>query len=430
MTTKGGMAMADIMQYKCPRCDGAVEFNTETQNIKCPYCGTEFDIDSMSSPVSEEESVCDATPRKELEADGFLKYICKSCGGEILAESTTAGTACPYCSNPTTLTERLSGELKPDLIIPFKLDKKAATDALKRHYKGKTLLPKVFKNENRINEIKGLYVPFWLFDTDTESHISYEATKERSWSDSEYEYTETSHYSVVREGTLSFENVPVDAASKMQDELMESLEPYDLSELVDFKTAYLAGFLTDKYDIDEKESLKAATERIKNTTENTISQTVTGYDSVNTAEVDIKLCNTNAKYALLPVWILNTTWQGKKYTFAMNGQTGKTVGDLPLDKGAYFALFFGVSAISWVVLFLLSLIFILTLPINLILSLIVGCVIGLVTAESLKGELKSVRHERYALNYVKRSSLKITYKEDDFQYKELSKRSISDDNDN
>ena len=74
---KGGMTVADIMQYKCPRCDGAVEFNTETQNIKCPYCGTEFDIDSMSSTVSEEESVCDATPRKELEADGFLKYICK-----------------------------------------------------------------------------------------------------------------------------------------------------------------------------------------------------------------------------------------------------------------------------------------------------------------------------------------------------------------
>lgn len=52
-----------------------------------------------------------------------------------------------------------------------------------RHLRGKRLLPKVFKDQNHIDEIKGIYVPFWLFDTDADADIRYRATKVRSWSD-------------------------------------------------------------------------------------------------------------------------------------------------------------------------------------------------------------------------------------------------------
>lgn len=254
-----------------------------------------------------------------------------------------AATFCPYCDNPIVLKGQFTGELKPDLVIPFKIDKKAAKAALKKHYEGKRLLPKVFKDENHLDEIKGVYVPFWLFGADANADIRYKATRTRFWSDSNYNYTETSYFSVSRGGSLSFENVPVDGSTKMADDLMESIEPYNMNDAVDFVTAYLAGYLADKYDVDANKSTERANQRIKTSTEEAFASTVTGYDSLVPEYSSVRFDHSKAKYALYPVWLLNTTWQGKKYSFAMNGQTGKFVGDLPIDKAAYKKWLFGIA---------------------------------------------------------------------------------------
>ncbi|MGN1415595.1 MAG: hypothetical protein ACI4XF_02040, partial [Oscillospiraceae bacterium] len=273
-------------------------------------------------------------------------YVCRSCGGEIVSDENTAATACPYCGSPVVMTGQFSGALKPDFVIPFKLDKEAAKKALNDHCKGKKLLPKIFKDENHIDEIKGVYVPFWLFDADAGAEIRYKATKLRTWSDARYNYTETSYFLVMREGSLGFEHVPVDGSSKIPAELMESIEPFDFSGAVDFKTAYLAGYLADKYDVDAEHSIERANERIKRSTEQAFASTVVGYESSIPESTSIQLTNGKAKYALYPVWILNTTWNGEKYTFAMNGQTGKLVGDLPLDKSAFRRWFAGLTALA------------------------------------------------------------------------------------
>lgn len=296
---------------------------------------------------------------RDGEADGLRSYVCKSCGGEIVGDESMAATSCPYCGNHVVMMDQLSGALKPDCVIPFKLDKNAAKSALQNHYKGKSLLPKVFKDENHIDEVKGVYVPFWLFDAEADADIRYRASKVRTWSDSDYNYTETSYYAVCRGGSITFENVPVDGSEKMPDEWMESLEPFDFSQAVDFQTAYLAGFLADKYDVDAKQSVERANERIRKSTEAAIAATVQGYSTVTREAGSIRLNNGKVKYALFPVWILNTTWKGEKYLFAMNGQSGKMVGDLPVDKGAYRKWLFGlagaVGVAVYATLFLVSL---------------------------------------------------------------------------
>ena len=282
---------------------------------------------------------------QEGEAEGLRSYQCNSCGGEIVGDDTLAASKCPYCGNPIVMMGQFSGALKPDFVIPFKLDKKAAKEALMNHYKGKKLLPKVFKDQNHIDEIKGVYVPFWIFDTDASANVRYKATRVRHWSDSRYDYTETSFFNVTRAGTLGFENVPVDGSTKMADDLMESIEPFDFSQAVDFQTAYLAGFMADKYDVDAEASVERANERIKKSTEDAFAATVDGYTTVTPVMSSINLENGTSKYALFPVWLLNTTWNGEKYTFAMNGQTGKLVGNLPLDKSAYKRWLFGLTGV-------------------------------------------------------------------------------------
>jgi len=341
--------MSQLQEYKCPCCGGAVEFDSTLQKMKCPYCDSVFDVESLkeydevlANAKQEDDMQWDenfASQWSDDETGDMAVYVCKSCGGEIIADETTAASACPFCANPVVMMGKLAGELKPDCIIPFKLDKEAAKEGLRRHFEDKWLLPKVFKDESHIDEIKGVYVPFWLFDANAEVDIEYQATSRRHWNDSDYNYTETSYFSVNRSGTLGFENVPVDGSKKMPDDMMESLEPYDFSQAVDFQTAYLAGYFADKYDISSQESIKRANERIKESSEKAFLETTSGYDSVSMQRSIVTLSDTKTRYALLPVWLLVTTWNDQQYTFAMNGQTGKFVGDLPVDNKKYWSGF-------------------------------------------------------------------------------------------
>ncbi len=347
--------MPKLQEYKCPCCGGAISFDSAIQKMKCPYCDTEFEMDTLKAYDADlatskpDDLTWQSKPENEWddsEADGLRTYVCNSCGGEIVGDANTAATSCPFCGNPVVMMGQLSGMLKPDIVIPFKLDKAAAKEKLLKHYEGKRLMPKVFKDENRIEEIKGIYIPFWLFDADVEAGMRFKATRVRTWSDSRYRYTETSYYSVIREGTLGFSDVPVDGSTSAADDLMESIEPFDLSAAVDFQTAYLAGYFADKYDVSAEQSIERANDRIKTSTENLFRDTVNGYSSVLTEDSNVTLSNSHAKYALFPVWLLTTRWKDQSYTFAMNGQTGKFVGNLPVDKAAAARWFIGTFVAS------------------------------------------------------------------------------------
>ncbi len=350
--------MPVLQEYKCPSCNGALEFDPSSQNIKCPWCKTEFDVsafemDDKSCAPDEMEWTFD---KKEWENDENVCVLrCTSCSGEIIADGNTAATRCPWCDNPVVVTGRISGTLKPDYVIPFKLDKEAASRALLKHI-SKRLVPKEFKEEHFVNEIKGVYVPFWLYDTDVRADIRYKATTVRTWSDSSYRYTETCYFNVGRSGTLSFENIPHDASQKLANDITESLEPFDFNEAVDFNTAYLAGYLADKYDVLAEECAERINQRVKRTTEQEFRKNVRGYATVVCENSSVKFDRAVAKYVLYPVWLLNAKWNGENYTFAMNAQTGKFVGNLPLDRGAWWRWFLGVSAVSAAVALAVSLI--------------------------------------------------------------------------
>lgn len=355
--------MAVTQQYKCLNCGGAISFDSDSQTLKCHYCGTEFEVsvlEEYENCVGQEYADSfDWQIAAGSEWDGderytLKTYVCSSCGGEVVGEETTAASFCPYCSNPVIMTDNLSGILRPDLVIPFKLNKEQAKEALKKHYKGKRFLPKDFTKDNRIDEIKGIYVPFWLFEADVDASVRYRATRVRVWSDANFTYTKTSFYLILRNGTLGFERVPVDGSSRMADDLMESIEPFDIGEAVDFHTAYLSGFFADKYDVDASQSIDRANARIKKSTEEIFESTVNGYSTIRTEYSGIRLHNSNAKYALYPVWMLNTKYKDKTYTFAMNGQSGKMVGNLPIDKKKFARWLFGLTGIISAVGFAIS----------------------------------------------------------------------------
>ena len=341
-----------LLDYKCPNCGGAIQFDPGTQEMVCPFCDSVMNVTALQEldeALAQEQAAesidwgYEGGHWQDGEQEGMVVYSCNSCSGEIIGDETLGATHCPFCDNPVVMTSKFSGSLRPDIVIPFKLGKDRAVQALEQHYLRKRLLPKVFKDKNHIDEVKGIYVPFWLFDANAEAKIEYSATKVRHWSDKDYSYTETSNYRVLREGSIGFVHVPVDGSTAMDDALMESIEPFRMEDGTPFQTAYLAGYFANKYDVDAEQSIDRANQRIKRSTETSFAQTVKGFNSVNARNTNIHLNSGGVTYALLPVWLLSTSWQGKNFIFAMNGQTGKFAGDLPLDKGACRRWFWGIT---------------------------------------------------------------------------------------
>ncbi|MDR2648431.1 MAG: hypothetical protein LBB94_01740 [Clostridiales bacterium] len=331
-----------VLEYKCPACGGTLLFDSESQRMKCPYCDSEFDTKEVSESESPDIFKLESKELSQEEKAGMIVYGCPSCGGEIVGDSATAATFCPFCGNTAIIPQQLTGMLRPDLIIPFKVTREAARDALKSFYKGKALLPSVFRQQNRLESIKGIYVPFWLIDCEAHASIQYKATNVQVWSDAYYNYAKTDYYRLYREGGVNFERIPADASTKMDDAYMESIEPFDYKAAVNFNTAYLSGFFADKYDVDSGAAKQRSDQRVRNSIISLFRSTVTGYATCESVSVNLRLSHGKLRYALLPVWMLNTQYNDKIYTFAMNGQTGKFTGALPMSRGKFFIWFFGL----------------------------------------------------------------------------------------
>jgi predicted RNA-binding Zn-ribbon protein involved in translation (DUF1610 family) len=343
-----------IKEYKCPNCGGSVKFDSATQSMKCPYCDTEFEIAALEEyqkEIASPTNAQDAWDEDQMQTweEGDLNELttgsCPSCGAELLGDKNTIAMVCPCCGNAQIVSKRLSGMLKPNYVIPFVLDKKAAKEKLKTFYQGKRLLPQFFKEDNHVDNIQGIYVPFWLFDIKAAAHMRYKATKKKTWSDKNYFYTKIDHYSVTRDGSLGFEKVPVDGSEKMDDSYMDAIEPFDYAKIKEFESAYLSGYSAEKYDVDAEKSKERAAKRIKATVETEFAKSVTGYATVVTESSNVNVEGGNVSYALFPVWILNTKYRKENYVFMMNAESGRLVGRLPSDPAkvwSYRLLFTGV----------------------------------------------------------------------------------------
>ena len=345
---------AQVTNYQCPSCTGPLHFDGKSGKLECEYCGTAYDVAEIEALYAEKEEKANAAAEKEAarssaenswDAEGDMRtYTCPSCGAELICDSSTAATSCPYCGNPSVVPGQFDGTQRPDYVIPFKMTKDEAVAALKKHYKGKVFLPKAFSEHNHIEQIQGVYVPFWLFDGDADADMTFHATRSFTRTEGDYRVTTTEHFQVRRAGNVAFSRIPTDASSKMPDDHMDSIEPFDYDELKPFSTAYMPGYLADKYDVSEEECAPRAEERCRNSAREAMRNSVSGYASVIQETEYIDLHRQPAQYAMLPVWLLSTKWNGKNFLFAMNGQTGKMAGDLPVSWGKFWACFAAIAA--------------------------------------------------------------------------------------
>lgn len=418
--------------YKCPNCASPLTYDGASGKMLCAACGSQFDqetIELLNAPA-EGGTVDFVVPTEAYTASDAAQmqaYHCKSCGAELITEGTTTATECPYCGSPTILPDRIDGGVRPEMVVPFVITREQAQQAFEDYFKGKKLLPNIFKRDNRIAEMRKLFVPYWLFDCEAEGDVVYEAEKEHTRRDGEWVETTTEHYIVRRAGRMGFASIPVDGSAKMDDRITESLEPYDLTLAVPFQPTVLSGAMADHADVDADACEKRAVERVERSIGNALRSTVHGFTRVQERSRRISSTGGRVTPVLLPVWLITTKKDDKTYTFAINGQTGEMTCDVPTDKSKAFlwgaGAFAGAFGVASLALYLLKMLGSGTLLIAGLASLIVA----LITVGSLIGQLRQAASKATASEYSD-GGCQLTVQYERFLYARKTRRKVETQN--
>ncbi|MBP5363271.1 MAG: hypothetical protein J6Y71_09670 [Ruminococcus sp.] len=345
----------EASEYKCPNCGADLKFDPTIQKLGCEYCDSSFTIEEIKKIYAELEAMPTDEAVEEVK-DEFVEhtqlYHCKSCGAEIMADDQQTALFCYYCHNPVILSGKLSGDYKPNKVIGFRYTREQALDAFKSWCKGRKFVPSDFKSSQQLEKMTGLYVPFWVADCDVDANYRAIGKKERTWTSGEYVYTETKEYRVVRNARVLTKGIPADGESKIDDLLMEAIEPFDYKDVKDFSMSYLSGFFADKYDVDRAGVFPRIRERADKVSRELIHNSVKGYSSIKIENESYNILKTDWNYMMLPVWFMSYKYKDKVYEFAMNGQTGKLAGTPPLSKPKLVAFTSFIGAIVSLILFL------------------------------------------------------------------------------
>ena len=416
--------------YKCPCCSAPLAFSGESGRLECASCGNSYEMDALDAMYDAGDSgvVQFDLPTETFDSgdvQAMQAYICKGCGAELMTEGTTTATECPYCGSPTILPDRIEGGIKPELVVPFTVTKEQAQKQFEDYFKGKRLLPNIFKDSrNRISDMRKLYVPYWLFDCDADANIVYDAEKKHTRREGDWEVTRTEYYVVRRKGSMAFERIPVDGSAKLDNKITESVEPYDMKTAVPFNPAVLAGALADHADVNADECEARAVERVENSVVSAMRSTVTGYTHVSERSRNIDAKGGKVTPVLMPIWLITTEKDGTTYTFAINGQTGKLTCDVPADKKKSFAwgagVFAGVFGLGALALYLLNQMGSGTM----LIAAVIAAIASLATVGGLTAQLKQAVLSSGASEYIRNDSFNLEVSYDRFLYERTTRRKI------
>ena len=376
------------MVYRCSNCGGALEYSAELNKMVCSYCGQSFGLDELNSKTEAQEPVQTQTAntqqystpesdekrivhggtiftlknssgfasdevgdyntilerRKEekekeesrMHASVKMQIMrCTACGAELAVNGVETSTFCAYCGQATVVQDRVDDYLKPDYIIPFKVTRDDAEKIIRTNLSKGFFVPKGIK-DFEVEKIRGIYVPFWLFDMAYSDRQYYKYTRKQG-------KTTVTRYEYIA-GKTEFRKMTLDASLNLNDDSSARLEPYDMRQLKEFDMAYLSGFYSDRFDVGVADStgnavLKAGylfNEEIQKDLKHPTGKLVKSDPDFNVYKTD---------YALLPAWFLSFKYEDKPYTILVNGQTGKMVGAVPYVKAKAAAIFISIALV-------------------------------------------------------------------------------------
>ena len=415
--------MAELTRYVCPQCNGVLQFSSDLSKVTCEFCGGEFDVSELKLEIGDETQVevnagehvktvdefLKRAPWEELsEANNLVSHTCNTCGAEIVCESATVATNCPYCGNVMVASSTLAGR-QPDMVIPFRVNREKAEEVLGQHVTGKWYLPKEFSAE--LQHVQGVYVPYYLYSTEVEGWAWYDGEKDHHEGSGKDRRTVTTHHDVYREGNAEFVRIPVNGSSRMPDGHMDAIEPFDFDELEEFNVGYLAGYLAEVSDESSDQCWDKAEHRCESTFDAKLREDALRHmDRVTRESYNTDITLSGIETTMIPVWLMHCTWESENMLFAVNGQTARVVGDMPHDRGKRALTIF----LSVVIGAVLALFYILKISDdgfttgNLVLLVAACIVVPMLIDGFFMGQVRTANEKHEANDAVERGSFNVT----------------------
>lgn len=324
----------DETDKKCPQCGGVMEFDPATGGMKCPYC--EYAEEIAAGEAAREIDFEDAEDRASHDWGAAKKRVlCESCGAETIYDALEVANECPYCGSNQVMEVQDGDTMAPGGVCPFKIDKKTAGSSFKRWIAGKLFCPSLAKQKARPDAFHGVYLPYWTFDTQTESEYDgrygiYRTVREadgKTRTVTDWYYTSGDYSEFVNDH-------PVLATARHDASILNEILPFDTEANVAYNPRYLAGYAAERYSIGLNDGWEQGREEIHDHLERQVEQKIRSEcraDTVANVNVQTSYDDLKFKYLLLPVWLSSFRYNGKVYNFMVNGQTGRVGGKSPIS---------------------------------------------------------------------------------------------------
>ncbi|MFD0673587.1 hypothetical protein [Cohnella sp. GCM10027633] len=345
-------APAEAVRFPCDGCGGPMAFDSETQGLKCRYCGADKTIENaLAEPREHPFGGAGDSPGLRDWGTKQTAIHCESCGGETLIPAGQTTGSCAFCGSPKVLEQEDTETIRPETLVPFQISGEEARASFAAWKKKRWFLPSAFKRMNVSSQLSSIYIPYWTYDTDTYSVYSAErgdyhyrtVQKTRIVNGKTETTTEQERYTVWTrvngDHDRAFDDMLVPASGHYNAKLLQKLGDFDLGQLLPYKPEYLSGYISEKYSVTCEEGWERAQNEAEERLEREIRGRIGG-DEIRSLDIRTTYSDVTYKHLLLPVWNASYTYQGKSYHYMVNGQTGTVSGYVPRSawKIALFTL--------------------------------------------------------------------------------------------
>jgi hypothetical protein len=357
-----------VTRVPCSSCGGPMLFDSESQNLKCQYCGAEQSIDNVMEQPVEHPFNFEGEDLEALEDWGTEQQAihCESCGGETLIPTGQTATTCVFCGSPKVLPQDDSRSFRPETIVPFQISRDEALTSFASWKKKRWFLPNQFKKQNVSSQLSSIYIPYWTYDTATYSVYSAEVgvyhyrtvTRTRVVNGKTETYSDTERYTVWHwtrgDYDRAFDDILIPASGHYDSKLLQRLGDFNLQELRSYKPEYLSGYVSEKYSITREQGWDRAQQEADGELSREIQQKIGG-DEIRNLSIRTTYNEITYKHLLLPVWNASYTYKTRPYYYMVNGQTGTVSGHVPRSplKIALFTLMC-IGIVGVILLFVLN----------------------------------------------------------------------------
>jgi DNA-directed RNA polymerase subunit RPC12/RpoP len=323
-------------KFPCPSCGGNMEFSPDEQKLQCPYCKTVVEIENEETDVRE-YNLRDAEDKASHNWGGDkVVFKCSNCGGATVVDSSAKASFCSFCGSSHVVKTDEKAGIKPETMVPFKINSDKAKKKFKSWIKGKFFAPGQVKKDQTLERLQGVYIPFFTYDSS--SNTAYTAKRGTHYYTTRTkvvngktvtERVRHTRWTTVR-GVYSnyFDDVLVNVSRNIDDDLVKRMGGYNLRKLLPYKAEYMSGFIAEKYSLSLNEGWYKAKMDIDDSIDQGIRRQVGG-DEFRLLNKNTDYGQIKYKHVLLPLWMSAYKYKEKIYKFLVNGQTGKVSGQYP-----------------------------------------------------------------------------------------------------